>query len=94
MAFTVTARHAGTVYQVTWKAGQLSGDPEAVALVQQFAQSLEGKYVGPVTGPVTKTAHLSKGLSALILMDRAFDEILTTTGRLPQAPPIPPGAIP
>lgn len=94
MAFTVTARHRSSVQRVTWDAGQLSGDPEAVALVQQLAQSLEGKYVGPVTGPVTQKDHLSKGLSALILMDEAFDEILTTTGRVPQAPDVPPGSVP
>lgn len=92
-AFTVTGIMGGETYTVTWEAGEVRGDLEAVEAIQRRARYWEGRIVGPPTGPFTETDHLRSALSAILVMDSVFQEILSTKGRIPSAPRVPPGAV-
>jgi len=91
--FTITGTIAGHTYTVTWEAGELSGDPEAVSLVRRRALRLEGVAVGSPTGPFTHTQHLDDALSAAILISETFNVVTSTRGRVPTVPSVPPGAV-
>jgi hypothetical protein len=53
---------------VTWDAGELRGDPEAVNALIDRASDREHRLVGAVECPYTMTNHLQSDFSALTLV--------------------------
>jgi len=93
MAFEVEARLAGHVGTIRWVNGRVEGDPLLVAHVQSLAISLEGHWVGRPMCPGSTHHHLAHPFSVVALFYEAFDQIDAWRGDVPQAPPVPPGAI-
>lgn len=79
---------------VTWTDGVLSGDANAVAMIERLAKALEGTIQGMWGGPYTTKDHLASPYSALPLMRQVFIAgTVKQTGKLPLLPPVPEGAI-
>lgn len=57
---------------VTWEDGQLSGDQQAILLLQSQAAVWEGREVGPDEGPYTLTDHLQSPISTGWLLNMLF----------------------
>ncbi len=89
MRYTVTGTIEGRTFTVTYEDGRITGDEPAVRLIEATARSLEGEPVGPVGGPYTDRDHLRDPLSALFVMREAFDEVVSATGDVPEAPDAP-----
>jgi hypothetical protein len=92
MTFTVTGRTAdGDSFTVHWEDGEISGDPDAVALVlEQIGSPVALTATGPfVTGGVSEPVLALQTISAI------FPRRWTATGEVPELPnfPVPPGAI-
>jgi hypothetical protein len=96
MTYTVTGTIAGKTYSVTYRKlpllkPKLTGDRVAVDIVTIVAQTTRG-LLGPV-GMTLKPPYLNDPLAALFVMLEVFDEILETSGDVPEAPSVPNGAI-
>ena len=92
MTFGAVVRINGQDMRVTYSDGDIQGDLFAADLLRQAAKRAEGQMIGPVGGPYTETNHLSEPLSALLLIEQAF-EVVDTFGELPEAPGAPEGAV-
>lgn len=93
MKFTVVGNiHKRRSVSITWEDGKLSGDEGAIRMLRQLAKEKEGELVGPV-GIYTETKHLEEGLSTLFLLKDVYDAIAKIEGDIPEAPPLPDGAI-
>lgn len=86
MTFTIHGLIDDEDVQVTWTGGVLAGDKAAVDEVKALAQVLEGTAVGPEPdGPFTYANHLANPLSALLLIEDVFDDVIRRVGQLPSA---------
>ena len=95
MMYTVKGIIGGRVYSVTYSKlpllkPKLTGDARVVDFIQREAKL--GHLAGPV-GMELKRPYLNDPLAALCVMLEIFDEILETTGDVPEAPSVPNGAI-
>jgi hypothetical protein len=92
--FRVTGTIDGSVGSVSWEDGDLVRDAEditaedlaAVLAVHFRASRMEGRAVGPITGPHTMRDHLSDPLSALFIIYDTFDEVGAVEGDVPEIP--------
>ncbi len=96
--FTLTGPRGDQTVSMTWTDGELSGDPDAIAMVQLLAQGYEGHSIS-LTGThrYTHHDHLSDPYSACAIMRSVFSvpwEIRMTEGGLPPLSPPPEGAVP
>ena len=87
-----TGEHNGREISITWEDGALSGDPEAVAWIQEIAARLEGQIIGPIGGPYSTTDHLADPYAASELIRSIFPGSVEQEGDLPLRV-APPGAI-
>jgi hypothetical protein len=91
--FTLRGRRGGETVEITWTDGKLSGDPDAVAMVERIAQGAEGHVVSSLTDSTTHD-HLSNPSVAGSLMRMVFPgnpECINSD--LEPFPPLPEGAI-
>ena len=91
--FTITGKLQNRPEEIklTWKDDQILGDDLAVMNFTIAAAHRE--ICHPLTGAVAKRDFYSNGLAAYILMQRLFDDVQVIEGEVPQAPPIPDGAV-
>ncbi len=92
MSFSTTGRIGSQTYTVTWEDGEVTGDQDAVDAIEAYADAHEGKLIGSPSGPFTEVDHLSDPLSAAMIMDEIFDEIISEEGDVPELPDVPEGA--
>ncbi|QGJ69817.1 Hypothetical protein PBC10988_15040 [Planctomycetales bacterium 10988] len=84
MAYTVYGKIEERRVHITWTDGYLEGDAEALEELIALADVLKNKAVGvEPDGPFTYQHHLANPLSALILIEDIFDEILQVRGKIP-----------
>jgi len=91
--FTLRGVRGAHAAAVTWEDGDLSGDPDAVALVRHLAETFEGHPAGQLGGPYTVTHHLVSPYTACAFMRLVFSNRPTLDGALPRLPDPPPGAV-
>jgi hypothetical protein len=90
---SITGQRGDHFVTVTWTDGELSGDADAIAMLQLLAEEFEGRPLRAIVGPVTVTNHLSNPYTACALMKSVFKYgTVTQDGSLPEII-IPPGAI-
>jgi hypothetical protein len=97
MMYNVTGKIRGYTLRVTYSKlpllkPKLTGDAVAVKFIEHKAKTLQGTLIGPV-GTYFDRNYLNDPLAALFLMLEVFDEILETSGDVPEAPAVPDGAI-
>ncbi|MHB8125861.1 MAG: hypothetical protein ACYDEJ_09530 [Desulfitobacteriaceae bacterium] len=97
MRYGVKGNIGGNTYGVTYSKlpglkPKLTGDAVAVKFVEHKAKLLEGRLIGPV-GMYFDKDYLNDPLAALFVMLEVFDEIIETSGDVPEAPDVPDGAI-
>lgn len=97
MTFSVTGKIGKYTASVTYSKlpllkHKLTGNPVAVELVKSEARVLSGRPVGPI-GTYFEKDYLEEPLAAFFIMLEVFDEILETSGDLPEADALPDGAI-
>lgn len=92
--FSVTGTIDDSVATVTWADGGLvrfaehmtAEDHAATKKANLNASLLEGRAVGPVTGPFTTRDHVSDPLSALFIIWDTFDDVQIAEGDVPEIP--------
>lgn len=91
--FTLQGHRAGKLVEITWTDGKLSGDPDAINMVEIIAKGAEGRLVSSLTDSTTHD-HLSNPSSAGSLMRMVFsDRPECIASDLEPLPPLPEGAI-
>jgi hypothetical protein len=92
--FTLRGHRGSQIIEMTWTDGQLTGDPEAIEMVQALAAAMEGQVVSS-PADITTHDHLSNPASAASLMDMMFSSRSTCVySDVPPMPEPPEGAIP
>lgn len=74
--------------------GRLTGDIDAVESFIRYADAMEGRWVGPPTGPGGSSDHLSDPFRVWWMMRLVFEDEAIYTGDVPVLPDVPAGAIP
>jgi hypothetical protein len=87
-------RGSAGLITLTWTDGKLSGDPDAVHMVQILAAGYEGKPVGNSLYGFTTHNHLSSPYTAYQLMVPMFSDHPRMLGNFPKIPSPPEGATP
>jgi hypothetical protein len=87
--FSISGERNGQQISITWEDGELGGDPDTVAWIEQLAEMYEGQAVGMLVGPRTRHDHLQSQWSARSLITSVFPGKTTFEGAMPtiQAPP-------
>lgn len=93
MSYSVTGSIGPHTYHVSWSPAGISGDEDAVRLIERRAAELDGALVGPPCGPYTDTKHLADPLSSFCLLEDVFDVITDALGDVPMVPEVPEGCI-
>jgi hypothetical protein len=93
MSYTVRGLLNGERVTITWEDGVLSGDAVAVELLELRARALEGREVGPPTGPFTVRRHLANPLSTVFLIRALLGDEITASGEVPIPSPLPEDAV-
>jgi hypothetical protein len=92
--FTLRGQRGGETIEVTWTDGKLSGDTDAVQMIQMLATGAEGRLVTSLTDSTTHD-HLANPGSAYSLMCLVFQDVpveIHSAGIEP-FPPLPEGAV-
>lgn len=96
MKYTIRGRllQNSREYTITWEDGKLQADQIPLHITEFYGKQLEGRPVGPVTGPFTISEHLKDPISAFVLIQEYVFQggVIDVTGELPELPEIPPGA--
>lgn len=73
-SYAIRGRMMGRRVKIEWTDGKLSGDQLLVDFVNTDARLLEGRPVGPPTGPFNYTNHLNDPLAALFIIRMHLDD--------------------
>jgi hypothetical protein len=91
--FSLRGHRGGKVIHLAWTDGKLSGDPDAVAMVQRIAADAEGRLISSLTDSTTHD-HLSNPSSAYSLMCMVFQDVpVEVHSDIKPFPPLPEGAM-
>jgi hypothetical protein len=82
-SFTLAGSFKGRMVEITWIDGNLSGDPEVVALTKGWAITPEGPEIVPSGSPSRPTDDLSDPYVACMLIQTLLQELEIVSGELP-----------
>jgi hypothetical protein len=82
-SFTVAGSFKGRMVEITWIDGNLSGDPEVVALTKGWVTTLEGPEIVSSGSPSRPTDGLSDPYVAYKLIQTLLKDSEIVSGELP-----------